>query len=536
MFAISDVRGVTMKIAAIYCRVSSDLQEREGTSLETQLEACLKYCQERGYEVTYQFSEVYSGLTLERPKLNELRELVRAGEIQVIVVYCLDRLSRDPVHGVILIEELEKHGVSLEAVTESVDTTDLGKLISYIRGYAAKVEALKIVERTSRGRKKRAEMGKIPAGGRLYGYSYNRGKEQGQGVRIENPDESKWVKEIFRWYIAENIGIDRIVYRLRGLGIPAPSGKGLWYGATVYRILTNPAYTGETYAFRETHKEPAYRLRPDTKGKTSRTRRPREDWIALPQATPSIIDNQTFEAVQERLKRNKELAKRNSKVDYLLKGLIRCGRCGRLYWGYVRHYHPKSREWCGRYYGCSGNVKMVSPIRCGNKNLNADRLEAQVWAEVEKVITKPNIVLQELEQRGGQIGGKNILKEKLEQVEAQLLSLKRRHDQDTRLFEWGGIEDDVMKQKIERWRSEKQRLTEEKNRIQAELDKVEELEIRWESIERFCQLLRQRIPAFTTEGKRLALEALGVEVLVDGSTVSVSGDFLDKRRIVSTPS
>ena len=60
--------------AAIYCRVSSEGQEREGTSLQTQLEACSKYCQDKGYGVAYRFIETYSGLTLERPKLNELRE------------------------------------------------------------------------------------------------------------------------------------------------------------------------------------------------------------------------------------------------------------------------------------------------------------------------------------------------------------------------------------------------------------------------------------------------------------------------------
>ncbi len=64
--------------AAIYCRVSTDNQEREGTSLQTQLEACLKYCQGKGYDVSYRFSEAYSGLSLERPELDKLRELVRA--------------------------------------------------------------------------------------------------------------------------------------------------------------------------------------------------------------------------------------------------------------------------------------------------------------------------------------------------------------------------------------------------------------------------------------------------------------------------
>ena len=91
-----------MNKAAIYCRVSTDSQESEGTSLSTQLEACLKYCREKAYDVAYRFSEAYSGLTLDRPKMNELRDLVRAGDIDVVVIYCLDRLSRNATHGVIL--------------------------------------------------------------------------------------------------------------------------------------------------------------------------------------------------------------------------------------------------------------------------------------------------------------------------------------------------------------------------------------------------------------------------------------------------
>jgi len=90
--------------AAIYCRVSTEGQEQEGTSLQTQLEACQKYCQVKGYEVAYQLSEAWSGLSLERPRLEELREVVRSESIDYVVVYSLDRFSRDPVHGVILMQ------------------------------------------------------------------------------------------------------------------------------------------------------------------------------------------------------------------------------------------------------------------------------------------------------------------------------------------------------------------------------------------------------------------------------------------------
>ena len=203
--------------AGIYTRVSTDNQEQEGTSLQTQLEACLTYCQGKGHNVAHRFSETYSGLTLDRPKLNELRELVRTNDIDVLVVFCLDRLSRDPVHGVIIIEELENHHVTLEAVTETVDGSEMGKLISYIRGFASKIEAQKIRERTMRGRKARALSGKLPAVGRLYGYTYIPGKGQGEGIRYIHEDQAKWVREIYRWLVEENLSTDKITYRLREL-------------------------------------------------------------------------------------------------------------------------------------------------------------------------------------------------------------------------------------------------------------------------------------------------------------------------------
>ena len=180
---------------AIYCRVSTEDQEREGTSLQTQLEACLAYCEQKGYQIARRFSETYSGLTLERPKLTELRDLIRANEIDIVVVYCLDRISRDPTHGVILTQELEKYNVTLEAVTETVESTDLGKLITYIRGFASKLEAEKIRERTMRGKIARLKEGKLPHGTGIgiYGYEWN--KSTGRRTVIDY--EAKVVQKIF---------------------------------------------------------------------------------------------------------------------------------------------------------------------------------------------------------------------------------------------------------------------------------------------------------------------------------------------------
>jgi site-specific DNA recombinase len=76
---------------AIYCRVSTKGQEQDGKSLKTQLEARRKYCKIKGYEVVCQLSEVWSGLSLERPRLAELREVVLSENIDLVVVYSIDR-------------------------------------------------------------------------------------------------------------------------------------------------------------------------------------------------------------------------------------------------------------------------------------------------------------------------------------------------------------------------------------------------------------------------------------------------------------
>ncbi len=239
-----------MKIATIYCRVSTDSQESEGTSLQTQLEACLKYCQDKGYDVAYRFREAYSGLTLDRPKLNELRELIRNEQIDTLIIYNLDRFSRNATQGVILRDELDKYHVLLESVTEDIDKTPLGEAITFLRGTFAQIEAEKIKERTMRGKKARMREGRMAGGGfrRIYGYDYVPVSQKNGGRRIINEIEATWVKQIYNWLVNEGLSTNAITYRLRAMNAPTKTGK-FWSRRSVQAILKNPAYIGKTYAF-----------------------------------------------------------------------------------------------------------------------------------------------------------------------------------------------------------------------------------------------------------------------------------------------
>jgi DNA invertase Pin-like site-specific DNA recombinase len=139
------------KRTAIYPRVSTGHQEHDGTSLASQEEQCRRFAAQRGYVVDESrvHRGVHTGTELwEWPQLSRLREAVRSHDIDVIIAYAIDLLSRDPVHLGVLISEADHHGVSVDFVTEPLDNSPEGQLIRFVRGDAAKVEHEKNRDRT----------------------------------------------------------------------------------------------------------------------------------------------------------------------------------------------------------------------------------------------------------------------------------------------------------------------------------------------------------------------------------------------------
>ncbi len=512
-----------MKTAAIYCRVSTDNQEAEGTSLQTQLEACREYCQGRGYDVAYRYSEAYSGLTLDRPQLNELRELVRNEQIDVVVVYCLDRLSRNATHGVIIRDEFDKHHVILESVTEDIDKTPLGEAITYLRGTFSQIEAEKIRERTMRGKRAKAKEGRISCGGaaRLYGYDYIKVSQVNGGRRVINDIEASWVRKIYQWLVNDGLSTSAITYRLRDLNAPTKHNR-LWCRAAVINILKNPAYTGHTYAFTT------------TKGK--RFTRPKEDWIEIDGVTPAIISQEQFEAAQKQLLKNRQQSPRNVKNQYLLRGHIRCRRCGRAYYGCLTKDRFDSVRELTRRYRCSGKFRMVEPLnRCTNRSWKADILEAKVWAELEGYLSNRDLIMSELEKQHHDANQLGAYEAELQQIERQFKAVGREQHQ---LLQWA-LKDfpaDQVEAENRRLNKAKETLTAQKAALEAQFRASQDASINISKLEAFIEQMQNRLPTLDFEGKRLALDMLGITVWLDGQTIEVTGTVDPENAIVTTQS
>jgi site-specific DNA recombinase len=479
-----------MKTAAIYCRVSTEDQEREGTSLQTQLEACLAYCQDKGYNVAYRFSEAYSGLTLDRPKLNELRELVRDEQVNVVVVYCLDRLSRDPTHGVILTQELEKHHVILEAVIEDVDHSELGKLISYIRGYASKVEAEKIRERTMRGKRAKLNGGIMPQGTGvgMYGYDWNKEIKR----REVNQVETVIVREIFN-RVAIGESIVSIARRLNQSGVRTKATKDdenkrkLWHSLTIRRIVRNSGYIGNTY-FKNT---------------------------LLPNVTPAIVSEDVFQAANAVLNRPKVRTGR-PKHEYLLTGHAYCAICGKPLVG-----HCLNKKY--RYYQCSNARPYENTCKkCQARYIRAGDLEEIVWSKTKTVLANPEIILSQLAE-ASDIGNLDAIEAEIKELEKNLRNYEQRRTNLLQALELGEFgKDEVLDRlnNLKRLRHEDEAKLSDLLKTRDNITNLAEAKIR---LGQLYDRVLKNLQDSTPEIIKLALDALDIKVYASTERVEIQG-------------
>lgn len=513
---------------AIYCRVSTEDQEKEGTSLDSQLDACLAKIEELGYDNSepYIIQEVWSGLTLDRPKLDLLRDRVMRKEIDTILVHSTDRLSRDPVHLLLLAEEFEKAGATLLFVTEPLDNTIEGQLLGFVKGWASKVEAVKLRERTMRGRKSRAKMGKLPTGGlNLYGYIY----DKSTGKRLVNEYEASVIRKMVDWVIRERISLNEVCRRLVSEGIPAPKGGKIWSRSTVGRILSNEVYTGKTYANKMEAVEPKTRKKRGAYSKSARKLRPEAEWILLADdTTPQIITLEEYRSLQKQLDRNRELSPRNQKHQYLLRGYVYCQQCLRKYYGVPVHGK--------RYYRCSGRSSVAAfGETCSNGLVNADQLESAVWELVVRNIFNPSDWVEASRNNPGEDLELSQWREELDAARDRLKSLDNAENRLIRLYEFTPITEAKFKREHQRIQHLRRQEEEKITTIEESINNYREAQLTEEEIRALAVILRQVLLGAPhgekndLDRKRYIFEVIGLKVWINGDAYSC--DF----RIPSIP-
>ncbi|CAI07191.1 recombinase family protein [Aromatoleum aromaticum] len=507
----------------MYVRVSTSNQVHQQT-IDQQLDRLRAHLQAQDLTLTDQNiyrDDGFSGARLNRPGLDHLRDAIRERSIDRVVLTAPDRLARNYVHQMLLLEEFEEHGCQVEFLDRPMSQDPHDQLLLQIRGAVAEYERTLITERMRRGRQAKLRAGVLLPWTRApYGYRLHPDRPRDPGGVVLEPGEAAVVAEIFALYLEPQVSLLQLARTLAERHIPSPGGKSVWAVATLHGILTNPAYTGQVYTGRVRYRPPRIRrsaTHPIGRPHESRIPVPRAEWIAVA-TVPAIVATEQFDLVQSKLAKNRCFSQRNNTAHpYLLRALVSCGYCRYACIGRTAVRSPYS------YYMCSSKLKwaMLGREPCHARFAPAGQLDDLVWRDLCEVLTHPAELTRALERAHGGQWLPQELQARRENLRQGRVSLGQQIDRLTEAY----LHDVIALPEYERRRRDleqrDQALAEQERQLSAQADRHEELAGTAIAIENFCARVRAGLDNASFEQKRQLVELLIDRVIVTDTAVEI---------------
>jgi site-specific DNA recombinase len=493
---------------AFYCRVSTE-EQREGQTIDSQVAELDRFAQERKWTVVDVYKdEGWSGSLLARPALDQLRDHAHQGRFEAIVVNDVDRLARDVSHLGIVKRDLESRNVRVVFRKLPGEESPTHNLLINILGSFAEFERELITDRTRRGRRHKVEVrkqhiGAIPPYGFKYISKLNSGGEPGHLEILA--DEAAIVRRMYYWVDQDGLSTQKVVGRLNVLGIRPRKGGTRWQKSSVRRILRSEVYAGVWHYNKHVHTEPLQPTRHKYRKslRSSLRLRPRSQWIPVPLPEESrIIAPHIWQRVQQQIDRNTALSPRNSKHNYLLKGLVRCGGCSGAYVG-----DPGRGTFS---YRCVNRCKRQPSIR-------EDFLNETIWIAVKKALQNPQIIAAGIksvaqENRTEGQSGINYDKRALEQIRSE----------ETRIlqaYRLGALTAEQLKPELEALRARASLI----NSGKSEHAPTVNINSVLHSIEDYRRAIPGRLETLRWDQKRKILLHLLTKITFEGDRVTITG-------------
>ena len=506
---------------AIYTRKSTDEGlDREFNSLDAQRESAEAYIASQRHEGWSCLPEHYddggfTGGNMQRPALERLCVDIEAGQVDCVVVYKVDRLSRSLLDFARIMELFDRRGVSFVSVTQQFNTTSsMGRLTLNILLSFAQFERELISERVKDKMSAARRKGKWTGGPPSLGYDV---APEG-GKLIVNADEAAQVRAIYDLYLEHRAALP-VVQELNRRGWVTKhwvTKKGRQFGGkdftknALYRILTNVLYVGKV----------------------------RYEGTLYEGEHDAIVDAELWQQVQERLRRNGLSGGRKvrNKHGALLKGLLYCTPCESS----MVHAYTRKREKRYRYYVCR-NAQQRGWSCCPSKSLNAHDIETAVVEHIRGIGSNGAIVEGTVEKVREQ-GERRLVDLNVERLE-QERELKQLYSSVEKLVRGAGSDSangrsttDRLADLQDQIRTTEQRLTVMREEIMAlQRDRVDKGDLTralahfdpvWESLSpreqsRIIKLLVERVGYDGRDGRvTVAFRSVGIKALCSESTIA----------------
>ena len=344
----------------IYCRISKEKEQGKDRSIDDQRLLGIELANKLGVEYEVYIDEGISGTLAinERPALFKLVQDTIENKINMFYYYDASRLEREPETYLYLTNLFIKKNIRCYTnngeIDFSAETVAFGTIMSALNKLSVEITKQKVKSVLKRN----AENGKVHA---ISPYGY---KKDDNNLMVIDEVQAEIIKRIYALSLS-GIGTKKIGNILNIENVPTAynliakggtlsvvnkytkkvsirdKSKITWAGGTIQRILTNTIYKGvRTFA-------------------------------GVEYECPAIFDKHYWQKVNDNLKSNSNTTGVSTEHKYLLKGLLRCGRCGRNYYGRTRISKKDN------YYTCSS--KRITNHNCGNRSLNIDILDDIIW-------------------------------------------------------------------------------------------------------------------------------------------------------------
>jgi site-specific DNA recombinase len=345
-----------MKKAVIYARYSSDRQTEQ--SIEGQLRVCKEFADRNGYNIVGNYIDrATTGTNDNRSEFQRMLADSSKHFFEFVIVYKLDRFSRNRYDSAVNKATLKKNGVRLISAAENITDTPEGIILESMLEGIAEYYSAELSQKVKRGQRESRIKGNFTGGPTPYGYDVVNKK-----IQI-NDKEATVVRMLFDEYMNKK-RIKDLVDKLKEQGIKNKYGKS-FTGNMVARILRCEKYKGIVTADDTTYTD----------------------------IYPALVSQELFDNVGEKLSNTKRTAAHfKSKVDFILSGKLYCGECGTIMSGDSATGHSGKQHY---YYKCFNRKKNKN--NCSKDSLKKDEIEQLVVNKTVKFLN--NVDLTELAQK-----------------------------------------------------------------------------------------------------------------------------------------
>jgi len=486
------------KIGAIWARVSTELQQ----SLDSQASRAKSELERRGYIVPPEriLKVDWTSLDLFNcPQFQELRRWIQKKEIAALGILDRDRLNAIGLQRLVFLSDCKENGVEL-VICQGPPILDEpeGQLLELALALGKERQVMRAQQGCRDALRERATVKGMPTTCQNpYGYYWD--KTQIRLLASDNWENRALIVNLF----LKGATLKGIIKELHRRGIPSPKGREWWSEPTISLILRDTVNYGEYRALRREAIEPKHR-RGATYGKSSSKQHPGIPMANIVVEKP-ITTKEQYDWILDRLEQNKLNAKRNSKRDYLLRGMIHYEGDNLHYYGVdIRHI-----SWAYKYSTrgrCMDNPRPYLPGR---------KLESLVEAKAREILTSDVVLERELGWR------RELIDSSVAKLEEQIKRLDRKWNENVNaeselvgLRIRGKVSDEPYDRQQGLLLAERRWILEERERIEEQIDKLKQSAMALVNLEGLRGQVEQKLASTEFADRRFVLEALGTKVIV----------------------